>query len=52
MVQFTLFEYPYQVDDGREDLTASGWRVLPGGSWMDHEWGVRAARRLSGILKV
>ena len=45
----TLFTgYPYQADDGREDLEDDGWRVLRGGSWMDHEWGVRAARRLSG----
>ena len=42
------FNYPYQIDDGREVLSADGWRVLRGGSWMDHEWGVRAARRLSG----
>ena len=41
-------DYPYRADDGRERLTAEGWRVLRGGSWFDHEWGVRAARRLSG----
>tara|TARA_Y100000590_G_scaffold363027_1_gene420470 strand:+ start:19552 stop:20319 length:768 start_codon:yes stop_codon:yes gene_type:complete len=45
----TLFiDYPYKVHDGREDFEVDGWRVLRGGSWMDHEWGVRAARRLSG----
>ncbi len=27
---------------------AEGWRVLRGGSWFDHEWGVRLARRLGG----
>jgi formylglycine-generating enzyme required for sulfatase activity len=40
--------YPYRADDGRENLAAEGWRALRGGSWLDHEWGVRAARRLSG----
>jgi len=41
-------DYPYRADDGREDQSAAGWRALRGGSWFDHEWGVRAARRLSG----
>lgn len=41
-------DYPYRADDGREGLSAAGWRVLRGGSWFDYEWGVRPARRLSG----
>ncbi len=41
-------DYPYCAEDGREDLEGEGWRVLRGGSWFDHEWGVRAPRRLSG----
>ncbi len=41
-------DYPYTANDGREDITAAGWRVLRGGSWFDLEWGARAARRLSG----
>jgi formylglycine-generating enzyme required for sulfatase activity len=41
-------DYPYRADDGREDLAAEGWRALRGGSWLDYEWGARAARRLSG----
>ena len=43
-----FMDYPYLGHDGREDQKADDWRVLRGGSWMDHEWGVRAARRLSG----
>jgi len=41
-------DYPYDTNDGREDATAEGWRVLRGGSWFDMEWGARPARRLSG----
>jgi formylglycine-generating enzyme required for sulfatase activity len=45
----TLYaDYPYRADDGRETPDAQGWRVLRGGSWLDFEWGARAARRLSG----
>lgn len=45
----TVFaDYPYRVGDGREELGTNEWRVLRGGSWLDAEWGVRAARRLSG----
>ncbi len=28
-------EYPYQADDGREDLTAPGARITRGGSWKE-----------------
>lgn len=41
-------DYPYDASDGREESDGEAWRVLRGGSWFDHEWGVRAARRLSG----
>ena len=41
-------DYPYRAEDGREDLTAEGWRALRGSSWLDYEWGARAARRLGG----
>jgi formylglycine-generating enzyme required for sulfatase activity len=37
--------YPYQADDGREDLKAEGYRVLRGGSWTDPEPYVRCACR-------
>jgi formylglycine-generating enzyme required for sulfatase activity len=38
--------YPYQADDGREDLNASGQRVQRGGQWDTVFYGVRAACRL------
>jgi formylglycine-generating enzyme required for sulfatase activity len=37
--------YPYQVDDGREDLKAGGWRVRHGGSWWSVALYVRCACR-------
>jgi formylglycine-generating enzyme required for sulfatase activity/tetratricopeptide (TPR) repeat protein len=39
--------YPYQADDGREDLENSGevLRVLRGGSWFGTKWHARAAIR-------
>jgi formylglycine-generating enzyme required for sulfatase activity len=45
--------YPYDAHDGREDLTASGTRVLRGGSWDDIDYVVRTAvRRRSGVPSV
>jgi formylglycine-generating enzyme required for sulfatase activity len=29
------------------DRTPEGWGVVRGGSWLDHEWGVRASRTLA-----
>ena len=40
-----LREYPYQTEDGREDLTVGGLRVLRGGSFYDYERSVRVAFR-------
>jgi iron(II)-dependent oxidoreductase len=37
--------YPYQVGDGREDLEASGSRVLRGGSWNLWDYDLRVAHR-------
>jgi serine/threonine-protein kinase len=37
--------YPLDVDDGPEDLKASGLRVLRGGSWLNDERIVRSAYR-------
>ncbi len=42
----TLYEsYPYRADDGREDLQASGDRVLRGGAYWNDREGVRCAYR-------
>jgi formylglycine-generating enzyme required for sulfatase activity len=38
-------EYPYQPDDGREDLDAEGSRVLRGGAFFDRAGLVRCAFR-------
>ncbi|MBI3959637.1 MAG: SUMF1/EgtB/PvdO family nonheme iron enzyme [Chloroflexi bacterium] len=42
------FVYPYQPDDGREDLEDSGCRVLRGGSWQLASYFGRAAARFIG----
>lgn len=42
----TLYQsYPYRPDDGREDLSAEGNRVLRGSAWHDPEHFVRSAKR-------
>jgi formylglycine-generating enzyme required for sulfatase activity len=42
--------YPYSASDGREDLNATGSRVLRGGAWYDLNSGVRSASRLEFTL--
>jgi formylglycine-generating enzyme required for sulfatase activity len=37
--------YPYDATDGREDLTASGKRVLRGGSWSFEVYYARSTHR-------
>ncbi|NUM47306.1 MAG: SUMF1/EgtB/PvdO family nonheme iron enzyme, partial [Anaerolineales bacterium] len=37
--------YPYDANDGREDLSASGSRALRGGSWGYYDDNVRSASR-------
>ncbi len=39
-------DYPYERDDGRENLTASGVRVLRGGSWLNYPDFLRCALRI------
>jgi eukaryotic-like serine/threonine-protein kinase len=38
-------EYPYDAADGREDVEASGFRVVRGGSWSFYDWYLRSAFR-------
>jgi len=40
--------YPYDADDGREDPSAEGWRVLRGGSWFNDLTVASATARLDG----
>ena len=44
-VSSLFMDYPYQADDGREDLSSGGIRVIRGGSFNDSEWGLRTADR-------
>lgn len=49
----SLFEsYPYKPDDGREDLSAEGYRVLRGGSFLHGLYNVRCAYRFYVNLEV
>jgi formylglycine-generating enzyme required for sulfatase activity len=38
--------YPYDPEDGREDLETEDYRVLRGGAFLDNEWRARCALRL------
>lgn len=38
-------DYPYNAEDGREDLTTSGVRVVRGGSFLDSRFSVRCTYR-------
>ena len=39
-------DYPYKSNDGREDESASGYRVLRGGCFFYSDWSARCAFRV------
>jgi len=43
------FKYPYNPEDGREDLEAESLRVVRGGSFVNCEWSVRCAARIRSV---
>ena len=43
-------KYPYDPEDGREDLESAGPRVLRGGAFLNYEWFVRCAYRIRDFL--
>ena len=45
-----FIDFPYQVNDGREDEIASGARVLRGGSFDSYGWSARCAYRSAVIF--
>ncbi|MBW8039991.1 MAG: SUMF1/EgtB/PvdO family nonheme iron enzyme [Planctomycetes bacterium] len=47
LVRSTYKPYPYSDDDGRNDITDDGKRVVRGGSWYDRPKRCRSAFRLS-----
>ena len=42
-------KYPYRADDGREDMGASGARVLRGGSFLDIRTYARVSSRYGDV---
>ena len=44
-----IMQYPYDLNDGREDLEAAGERAWRGGAWNDGYWWMRSSTRYRSV---